>query len=225
MTILAVDTTSNLASIALRSNNNTVREITFSSPDGFGHVVFNALEKLRNEPNFRLEEVDCFAAASGPGSFTGVRVGLSVVKGLAESMTKPVCGVSNLRALSSFRKNAGRLCVPLLDARRNQVYAAVYDQDLRLVSPETVASLDQWLSQLDPSGSYEFVFAAGSPFGPALAASGFSQSPVTEAPAALASAIALCADLDGREGAWIAPAALDANYVRRSDAELFWRDG
>ena len=71
----------------------------------------------------RLEEIDCFAAASGPGSFTGVRVGLAAVKGLAEALGKPAVGISNLRALSLFGKAALRAVV--LDARRGEVYGAV----------------------------------------------------------------------------------------------------
>ena len=224
MKILALDTTSEVASVALWRDGGVVREISLESRDGFGHLIFGAIEKLRNEAKFRLDEVDCFAAACGPGSFTGVRVGLSVVKGLAEATGKLVCGVSNLRALASFRKNAERLAVPLLDARREQVYAAVYDAGLRLATPERVEPLDDWLGRLDPEGDYEFLIAAGSPFREAVAGSRFAGMPLTEAPAALASAIAQCAELDGREVAWLAPATLDANYVRRSDAELFWRD-
>ncbi len=203
MTILALDTTSERGSIALRSNGKTVAEVTVYAPQGFAHLLFPAIEKLRNEAKFDLNEVDCFAAASGPGSFTGLRVALAAIKGLAESTRKPVSGVSNLRALSSFGKNASALRAVTLDARRNQVYAAVYDGDLRLIVPESVGPLQAFLSQLDPSVEYEYISAA---------------------PAALASAVALCAELDGMESKWQDPAELDANYVRRSDAELFWSD-
>jgi tRNA threonylcarbamoyladenosine biosynthesis protein TsaB len=81
-----------------------------------------------------LVEIDCFAAASGPGSFTGVRVGLSAVKGMAAALGKPAAGISNLRALASF----GNL-EPAIEARRGEVYTAVYDAELRLVSPEVIA--------------------------------------------------------------------------------------
>ncbi len=69
--------------------------------------------------------VDCFAAASGPGSFTGVRVGLACVKGLAEALGKPAVAVSNLRAIASFGTAPWRAVV--LDARRGEIYGAVYD--------------------------------------------------------------------------------------------------
>jgi tRNA threonylcarbamoyladenosine biosynthesis protein TsaB len=219
VTILSLDTTSNFASVAIRQHGCMVSEITLESTGGFAHLIFAAIEKCKNEAKLDLDQVDCFAAASGPGSFTGLRVGLSAIKGLAESTGKPAMGVSNLRALSSFGKSSFGKKAVVLDARRGEVYAAVYDQRLHLVSPETVLPLTSWLAQLDPAEGYEFISPAPLP----LEGTPFAQMPFTEAPRYLAAAIALCAEQDGREGKWLDPAALDANYVRRSDAELFWR--
>ena len=201
MTILALDTTSNLASVAIRKKGETLSVVSMDSTAGFGHLIFSAIEKCRNEANISLEEIDCFAAAAGPGSFTGVRVALSAVKGLAESLAKPVTGISNLRAISSFGKNAGLRAV-VLDARRSEVYGGVYDVDLRPVVAETVGPLEQFLATLDPAREYEIIHAHAEPLAPA---------------------IALCAEQDG-PSRWLDPAALDANYVRRSDAELCWRE-
>ena len=199
MIILALDTTSNTASVAIRRDGETISVVSLESDAGFAHLIFGAIEKCRNEARIMLNEVDCFASASGPGSFTGVRIGLTAAKGLAESLERPVIGISNLRALSSFGENSLRAVT--IDARRSEVYAAVYDADLKVVIPETVGPLDQFLAKLDPSASYEFISAAGK---------------------VLAPAVALCAELD-RDN-WLDPAALDANYVRRSDAELSWKN-
>ena len=220
MIVLALDTTSNLASVAIRAEGQNIAELTLESTQGFSHLIFDAIEKCKNDAKIELSQVDCFAAASGPGSFTGVRVGLTAAKGLAESMRKPVIGVSNLKALSSFGKNASRLRAVVLDARRSQVYVAVYDRDLRPVVPETVQALEGWLAKLDPAAAYEFI----SPTPLALDGTPFALMPFTRPPAALASAVAFCAELDAAEGKWLDPAALDANYVRRSDAELFWKE-
>lgn len=202
MTILALDTTSEFGSLALRSNGETIAEITLHSPEGFAHVIFAAIDDLLRRAGVRLAEIDCFAAATGPGSFTGVRVGLSAVKGLAEAMGKPAAGVSNLRALASFGNSARRAVV--LDARRGEVYAAVYNSDLEPVVPEAVLKFSAWLKSLE-AGDYELIC-----------------SPRT--PRQLAAAVAYCAELDCARRGWVDPAALDANYVRRSDAELFWRE-
>lgn len=220
MTVLALDTTSKVASVAIRADGRTIAESTLESNQGFAHLIFDAIESCKNEANIHLSRVDCFAAASGPGSFTGVRVGLTAVKGLAESMRKPVIGVSNLRALSSFGKTASRLRAVVLDARRSQVYAAVYDRELRPVLPETVQTLEAWLAKLNPAEAYEFI----SPTPLALDGTPFAEMPLTQSPAALAGAVAFCAESDAAEGKWLDPAALDANYVRRSDAELFWKE-
>ncbi len=220
MTVLAVDTTGEYGSVALRSEGRPRAEIAVQSATGFGHLIFAALDNLRNEANLTLAEVDCFAAAAGPGSFTGVRIGLSIVKGLSESTGKPGFAISNLRALSSFGKKPSALRAVVLDARRSQVYAAVYDSDLRLVQPETVLPFADWLRMLDPEADYEFI----SPLDLALEDSPFACMPVSKPSATLASAVALCAEVDALGGDWPDVASLDANYVRFSDAELYWRD-
>jgi tRNA threonylcarbamoyladenosine biosynthesis protein TsaB len=178
-------------------------EITVHAPDGFAHVLFPAIEQALATARIRLEAVNCFAAASGPGSFTGIRVGLSAVKGLAEAMGKPAVGVSNLKALALF--GSGQLRATVLDARRNQVYVAVYNSKLEIVVPETVvSSLSEWLASLG-TATYELIGMEGGAF---------------KARPNLAPALAQIAEASE----WNDPASLDANYVRRSDAELFWRD-
>jgi tRNA threonylcarbamoyladenosine biosynthesis protein TsaB len=214
--ILSLDTTSNFASVVIRADGRVVSEVTLESTEGFAHLIFPAIERCKNEANIELEQIDCFAGAAGPGSFTGLRVGLSAVKGLADGTGKPAIGVSNLRALSSFGKKPDSLRAVVLDARRGEVYAAVYDSELRAVVPESVMPLESWLSKLDPAGNYELISAMPIQFEPAA---------LIKPPNFLAPAVALCAERDGREGKWMDAAAVDANYVRRSDAELFWKDG
>lgn len=217
MTILALDTSSEYGSVALRSDGQTQAEIALHSADGFAHVIFSAIDDLLHRACLSFADVDCFAATSGPGSFTGVRVGLSAAKGLAEASGKPAVGVSNLQVLSSFGKSDRRAVV--LDARRGEVYAAVYGPDLMAVSPEMVLPFPAWLETLQES-EYEFITTAGGPFWLALQSTRFAEMPFTEAPRALAPAVARCAE----SCEWVDPAVLDANYIRRSDAELFWRD-
>ncbi len=87
--ILSLDTTSEFASLALVEGGAVVEEVMLHSTDGFGHILYPHLEALLARRGWDLASVDCFAAASGPGSFTGVRVGLAAVKGLAEGAGKP----------------------------------------------------------------------------------------------------------------------------------------
>ncbi len=218
MILLALDTTSEHGSVAVRSSGQTVAEVAIHSPDGFAHVIFQGIEQVLSKAAVDLASVDCFAAASGPGSFTGVRVGLSAAKGLAEAMGKPAIGISNLQALSSFGKK--RLRAVVLDARRGEVYTAVYGPDLKPVAPESVLLFPEWLATLNEP-EYEFISTQGNPFWVALQGTRFADMPFTEVPKSLASAVAMCAE---RAAPWPDPAVLDANYVRRSDAELLWRD-
>jgi tRNA threonylcarbamoyladenosine biosynthesis protein TsaB len=212
--ILAVDTTSEYGSLALLRGEELLEEVLLHAPKGFAHVLYGCLAELLERHKLKPCEIDCFAAASGPGSFTGVRIGLACVKGLAEALGKPAIGVSNLQAIAAC--GTAPLRAAVLDARRAEVYGAVYDCSSRLVRPEVVAPFDAWIATL-PEGELEFV-ASG--FTPPLAGTRFENAPVRMAPLALAGAVArLAAREEPRD-----PAALDANYVRRSDAELFWKD-
>ena len=203
--ILALDTTHECGSIALARGAETIEQIAMHSPDGFAHVIYGQLDTLLWRNKIALAEIDIFAAASGPGSFTGVRVGLACVKGLADSLGKQAAGISNLRAIASLGHAALR--APLIDARRGEIFGAVYDAVGNVVRRESVGKLDAWLAAL-PEGAE------------ILSPDSHDVEGVTMVctPRELAAAIAHLAVESAGD-----PAALDANYVRRSDAELFWK--
>ncbi len=219
--LLAVDTTHEFGSLALARGEETLEELPLHAPEGFAHVIYGRLAPLLDRHRVRLEAIECFASASGPGSFTGVRVGLACVKGLAEACGKPAVAVSNLQAVASFGKAALRAVV--LDARRGEVYAALYDSAGRAVLPEIVGNFAAWLESL-PNGDLELVSTDFTAFCGALAGTRFEQIPRVTAPRALAAAVARIACRRFLAGEASDPAALDANYVRRSDAELFWKE-
>jgi tRNA threonylcarbamoyladenosine biosynthesis protein TsaB len=219
--ILAVDTTGITGSIALLRGGELLGQARLESPDGFAHIIFGELAALLGRCGLAVGEVDCFAAASGPGSFTGVRVGLACVKGMAEAAGKPAVAVSNLQALSTFGQAPLRAAV--LDARRGQVYGGVYDAAAQLVAAETVAAWPAWLAGL-PSGEIEFVALGREWLAKALCGTRWEGAAIAVAPAELAGAVGRLALERLRRGEACDPAALDANYVRRSDAELFWKE-
>ncbi len=207
--ILAIDTTGAYGSLALTRGAELIEEVALHAPDGFAHVLYGHIAGLLDRHGEALSAVDVFAGASGPGSFTGVRVGLACVKGLAEACRKPAFGISNLLALSTF--GTAPLRAPVIDARRGEIYAAVYDANGHTVQPEVVCKLADWRRSV-PAGA-EFIVPEG-----------FDGLEGTTAPRALAAAIAGLAVRRIAEGLDGDPAALDANYVRRSDAELFWKE-
>jgi tRNA threonylcarbamoyladenosine biosynthesis protein TsaB len=219
--ILAVDTTSESGGLALLAGTEVVGQASIQSPEGFGHLLFGEIERLLARHGWRLDAIDCFAAAAGPGSFTGIRVGLAAVKGLGEALGRPVVAVSNLQAVAWY--GSAPLRAALIDARRGETYAALYSASLQLVLPETVANLRSWLRTM-PDGPVELLSTNASLIGSALEGTPFQQLPLRQVPPALAEAVGTIAAKRLADGLALAPAAVDANYVRRSDAELFWKD-
>lgn len=193
--ILAVDTASYAASVALVDGGRSV-EACFWATDGHAHRIFQEIEGLLARAGTPLEQVDCFAAAAGPGSFTGVRVALSAVKALAEVCGRPVAAVSSLRALAWF--GSAPLRAPILDARRGEVYTALYDADLRLAAPEIAVRLEDWLD----------VVAAR------------RAERIDAVPPNLALAVARIAERDFAAGLAVDPLLADANYVRPPDIRV-----
>ncbi len=219
--ILSIDTTGPFGSLALLLDGEVVDETSLHSEEGFSRILYGELERMLVRADWRLSEIDAFAAAAGPGSFTGIRVGLAAVKGLAEALQKPVFGVSNLQAVAWY--GSAPLRAVLLDARRGQVYGAVYTSALQVAGPETVETLEAWLESL-PEVGLEFLSTDLGPFHKALDASRFRGAARKEVPQVLAGTVGRIAArrLAGGENA--DPVLLEANYVRHSDAELFWLD-
>lgn len=204
---VALDTTSEHGSIALLEAGATLEEVPLHGPAGFGHILFPALERLMMRHGWRYQDVACFAAAAGPGSFTGVRIGLAAVKGLAEAAGARAAAVSTLRAIASFGAAPRRAAV--IDARRGEVYGAVYNARLEPLGDEVACPLGRWLDSLPPGAE---ILTPD----PELLA---GLRPVTRTPRELAAAAGRLAMRECAD-----PAALDANYVRRSGAELHWRE-
>ena len=214
--LLAVDTTSDAGSIALADGERVIEEVAVEGPGGIAHVLFDEIARLLARHGLSLAQIDCFASAAGPGSFTGVRVGLTAVKGLAEANRRKAVAISNLEALAFFGSRPLRASV--LDARRGEIYGAVYDAGLGIVQAESVMPVENWIAGLSrlAQGDIEIVTN-----GFALPAHPY---PEVRAPRALAGAIAKIAAGRFSRSLALDPAQIDANYVRRSDAELLWRD-
>jgi tRNA threonylcarbamoyladenosine biosynthesis protein TsaB len=214
--ILSVDTTHEFGSLALTEGGEVVEEVLLHAPDGFGQVLFGHLASLLGRHNRKAAAMNCFAAAIGPGSFTGVRVGIACVKGLGEATGKPVVGVSNLAAIASF--GSAPLRAAVMDARRGEVYGAVYDAAGAPVCDEVVMKFPAWLETIPPG--VEFLSPDFAPFQNALAGTRHAAAKVSVVPRALAAAIGIIA----HRSRPVDPTELDANYVRRSDAELLWKE-
>ena len=197
------------------------------------------IAQLLGSAGVAFSDVDVYIAAAGPGSFTGVRVGLTTVKAWAEVTGKPIVSVSRLEALATQAEGSQPYVAAFANAQRRQVYGAVYrrdDRSLNRVGEESVIAPDkflafavetaagqsiQWIST-DPEMLLETeAWRARQSVG---APEGFSERVLAAAPV-LAPSIGRLGYRLAQGERFTDPLALDANYVRRSDAEVFWKDG
>ena len=208
MRILALDSSSPLLSCALWEDGRTIAESLH--PEKAGDVLPGALLALAP-----LESVDALACGIGPGSFTGLRVGLASVKALAFARRLPIAGVSSLRALAVAAQRPSALLVPTLEARRCELYACAL-RGSELVLPETVLRVDAFRAWLPADALV---------IGPGARAIGFAVPDEPRAPAAAAVA-ELCAPvLRGARYDETAYFALSPNYLQPSSAEVALREG
>lgn len=217
MNLLAIDTARHEGSIALLCDG-VVSETSLGKGPGFGETLFQAIERLLAERSLALRDIDFYAAATGPGSFTGIRVGLVAAKALAETNRKPLVGVSNLRALASLARG-GAVRVPVLDARRGGLFAGFYAADCEAIRPDAYCRWTELEPELESLGATlvsneKGLFEAGG----ALAAA--SDAVRQAVPGALAAAVARVAAGEVAAGRACRPEQVEANYIRRPNARL-----
>jgi tRNA threonylcarbamoyladenosine biosynthesis protein TsaB len=224
MLILALDTSSPSGSIAVLRDEKVIGVMATATDETYSSRMFRQLEFLLAELKISLAEFDLFAVNSGPGSFTGLRVGLTAAKGWAEVYGKPAIGVSGLEAVAA-QSHAGGAIVPVLDARRGQVYFGFYRRELgrsvreaedRVATPEEFAAALKERPGTVVTPDLQFVAQI------ALRSDGDANAR-EEVSGLLAPVIGRIAYERARRGETTDALTLDANYVRRSDAELFWK--
>lgn len=124
--ILSFDTTSKHVSIALSQAEEIRLEYNFLATDDLTSSLLPALDFVLNSASLKLQDVDVLGITIGPGLFTGIRVGLATLKGLLFASGKPIVPVTSLAAIANKYSDANKTIVSLLDARRDEVYAALY---------------------------------------------------------------------------------------------------
>lgn len=126
MKILAVETSSKMGSVALLEEGQVVNELSQELDRRYSANLVPLIQQLLEKSRLALSGVDGYAVGLGPGSFTGIRVGMTTIKGLALVDKKPVVGISSLLALAYNAINGSSTVAPLVDAKRNLVYFAWY---------------------------------------------------------------------------------------------------
>ena len=129
MTILAIDTSTDYLSLALMRDGKIVGRFHRRSHMRHSSLLVPMIDKLLKKARLKVRDIDCFAISVGPGSFTGLRIGVTTVKGLAYSLNKPIVTVPTLDVIARNVKGFDGIVCPVLDARKNKVYACFYRFD------------------------------------------------------------------------------------------------
>lgn len=126
MRILAVDTSTTAATAAITEDGRLVAEFTLNISRAHSQRIMGIIDELFKKSGFKPSDIDLFACSAGPGSFTGLRIGASIIKGMAQTFKKPVAAVPTLDALAYSLFNCTGLVCPMLDAQREMVYSNLY---------------------------------------------------------------------------------------------------
>ena len=219
MLVLAVDTSGKQGSIAIAQcgpgDACEVIEVAALSGGTFSAELVPQIGALLARHKFSKADLAAFAVVSGPGSFTGLRIGLAVIKGLAEVLAKPIAAVSLLQALASAAHLDGHV-VAALDGGRNEVFLGEYqvgDAEMRLIR-ERLLSRETWLELTRDA----VVVTSDSSLREAARTKGLH---VVEVGRPRSDAIAQLGWRKILSGETISPEALEANYIGRSEADLF----
>jgi tRNA threonylcarbamoyladenosine biosynthesis protein TsaB len=233
MLILALDTSTRAGSIALVRDSEVLAEISAREDTPYSTRLFRDLELLQSRAQFRMNQVDVFAVAAGPGSFTGLRVGLTAVKGWAEVYGKPVAAISGLEAIaaqaSAPHDPPYEMISPFLDARRGHVFGSTYRRGpghlgvLQLAGEEAILSVEEFLNQVKQNcraGQVALVSATPEVLPRDLVESILRGAQIEQVSASLAPTIGRLGFDRANRGELVDALGLDANYIRRSDAEV-----
>jgi tRNA threonylcarbamoyladenosine biosynthesis protein TsaB len=137
MKVLGIDTSTSCGSVGLIDNGEVISDYLLNVPATHSQRLLGAIELVLSEAGCPIENLDGWAIALGPGSFTGLRIGVSTVKGLAFATGKPVAGVSTLDVLASQIAPTPYLICPVLDARKKEVYTAFYRFEKGLIKRQS----------------------------------------------------------------------------------------
>jgi tRNA threonylcarbamoyladenosine biosynthesis protein TsaB len=246
MLTLALDTSTRTGSMAALRDQTILGSVTNTSDQPYSITFFRDLEKLLAQVHLSIQRFDLFAVGVGPGSFTGLRVGLTAVKAWGETFSKPIAAVSCLEAMASKIRDVqavpdGTLLAPVLDAGRGQVYGCIYRWNavsarLHSLTDEVVLTAGELITLIENS-----VLAASVPLDtdvntqlilisstrelirPALENSVFASAQIVEVASVLAGDIGRLGYAKALCGELVDALALDANYVLRPDAERKWK--
>ncbi|MGN1048576.1 MAG: tRNA (adenosine(37)-N6)-threonylcarbamoyltransferase complex dimerization subunit type 1 TsaB [Eubacteriales bacterium] len=221
MKILALDSTAAVCSCAVCEDEKILSVFTVNSGNTHSETLLPMIEASLRMLSLEVSDIDLFAFSEGPGSFTGVRIGAATLKGLAFGRNKPCVGVSTLKALASNLSGMSGIVCPVMNARRNQVYNAVYrvfgktltelTADRAIGVPELEGELASFKEPIYLVGDGDFLLYESGKLNYAYVPE--------QLRAQSAASVALCALADFRNGTAVSDSAVVPTYLRPSQAE------
>jgi tRNA threonylcarbamoyladenosine biosynthesis protein TsaB len=231
--VLSIDTCDFRGSVAALSEQTVLGLAAHETREDYSSWLLRTVQNVLKGVALSLKDVDAYAVAAGPGSFTGVRVGLTTVKAWAEVYKKPVAAVSRLEAIAAQAAGGESYLGAFADAQRGQVFGAVYrakDGTLTRVGEEMVIAPQKFVeAAAELCGGERISWVSTDPAHVAATAAWKDREirgeRIQEVSATLAAIIGRIGLRQWKEGKATDALGLDANYVRRSDAEIFWKGG
>ncbi len=222
MKILALDSTAVAGSVALCEDERLLALYTVNLGNTHSETLLPMVESVLRMASLKTEDIDLFAVSEGPGSFTGVRIGAATLKGLAFGQKKPCVGVSTLEALAYNLVGFEGLAVPVMNARRSQVYTATFrvnNREIERLTPDRAISIAELEAEL--ANAKEPIYLSGD--GCDITREGFRFVSPMQTPAVLqpqnAYSVAMCALARYRRGECVNDLTLVPTYLRPSQAE------
>ena len=234
MLLLALDTCDTNGSVAVLRDDTVLHDATHPSDEDYSCWLLPTVEEVLKKAHTGLKNLELFAVASGPGSFTGLRIGLTTVKAWAEVYRRPIAAISRLEALAAIASGHARYVAAVSDAHRGQVFGALYRSSgggaLELVGDEMVIAPEKFLAwAVDTVGTDRIDWISTHPNCITTSALWPARRDLGEAiqhfSAPLAPAIGRLGYHRLLQRRLTDGLSLDANYIRRSDAEIFWKGG
>lgn len=225
MLTLAVDTSCLTASCSVVEDGKVLAELTTQHKKTHSQKIIPMIKSTLNIIDRDFPDIALYAAAIGPGSFTGLRIGVVTIKGLAYANNKPVCGISTLDALAYTVPDFDGIILPMLDARNNQVFTAIYRKNhdkLDKLVPEMGIHIDDLIVKIGSFGCKALILGDAVPLHlermkETLYDNIFAATPSLYYPRA--SSTALLAERDFYLNKSISPFELKPMYLRKSQAE------
>ncbi len=224
MTVLAIDTSSSVAAVAVSRDGVLLGEYTLNNGLTHSQRLLPMVDELLKSLNMTIKDIDAFACSTGPGSFTGLRIGIASVKGFAFAGNKPCVSVSGLEAMAYNHIHTDYIICPLMDARAGQVYNAAYRRyrgKLKMIIPPRAVEIETVIRELSETGKTVLFLGDGvkpnleiiKTLGEKAVIGEFNNNMQR------AATIALIAEEKIKKSEIVSGQELEAEYLRKSQAE------